>query len=305
MSTQSYDIIGDIHGQAGKLTALLARLGYSEASGPFRHSERRAVFVGDFIDRGPAVRETLQIVRRMVDSGTALAVMGNHELIALEHLYAQQSPGDVTPGRRQFLEAVLRRSLEDFASCPSEWIEALEWFRRLPVFLDLGDLRVVHAAWNEAAIALLDGHRTLEAIPPETLFTRTAVSGTVRTLLYGWQVRHPAPERGLDLETGVATTLRLAWWKRQDAPTYRSLSFPFDIAAPEEPVPADMVAQLPGYPAEAPALFFGHYAQSPDERPWPLAANVACLDYRAAKGGPLVAYRWDGEQVLDPAKFVF
>jgi hypothetical protein len=38
--------------------------------------------------------------------------------------------------------------------------------------------------------------------------------------------------------------------------------------------------------------------------PWPQAGNVACVDYRAAKKGPLVAYRWDGERTLEAKRFV-
>jgi len=38
--------------------------------------------------------------------------------------------------------------------------------------------------------------------------------------------------------------------------------------------------------------------------PEPLAPQVACVDYSAGKGGPLVAYRWDGESVLDTRGFV-
>jgi hypothetical protein len=44
-----FDIIGDIHGQADKLEALLRKLGYREAAGAWRHPERHAIFVGDFI----------------------------------------------------------------------------------------------------------------------------------------------------------------------------------------------------------------------------------------------------------------
>ena len=40
--------------------------------------------------------------------------------------------------------------------------------------------------------------------------------------------------------------------------------------------------------------------------PAPLALNITCLDYSVAKpGGKLVAYRWDGEQILDPGKYVW
>lgn len=79
----SYDPIGDIHGQADKLHALLRTLGYREENGVYRHAERQAIFLGDFIDRGPRQRESVRIARAMVEAGTARAVMGNHEFNAL------------------------------------------------------------------------------------------------------------------------------------------------------------------------------------------------------------------------------
>ena len=78
-----YDLIGDIHGHAEELAALLEMLGYRKSAGVYRHPERQAIFFGDFIDRGPRIRETLEIVRTMVEHGSALAVMGNHEWNAL------------------------------------------------------------------------------------------------------------------------------------------------------------------------------------------------------------------------------
>jgi len=72
-----YDLIGDIHCHADALERLLRQLGYSRQKGVYRHPERQAIFLGDFIDRGPQIRETLEIVRPMVDSGAALSVMGN------------------------------------------------------------------------------------------------------------------------------------------------------------------------------------------------------------------------------------
>jgi hypothetical protein len=57
-----------------------------------------------------------------------------------------------------------------------------------------------------------------------------------------------------------------------------------------------------GYPPDAPPIFFGHYGfVKPAE---PIAPNVACIDLGVARGGPLCAYRWDGEAVLDATKFV-
>ena len=65
----AYDIIGDIHGQAEKLEALLRTLGYRDRGGAWRHEERQVIFVGDFTDRGPAQVRSIDIARRMVDAG--------------------------------------------------------------------------------------------------------------------------------------------------------------------------------------------------------------------------------------------
>lgn len=65
---QKYDIIGDIHGHADPLRALLEKLGYDETDGAYRHPERTVIFMGDFVDRGPKIRETLQIVKAMMNA---------------------------------------------------------------------------------------------------------------------------------------------------------------------------------------------------------------------------------------------
>jgi len=65
---QGYDLVGDIHGHADPLHRLLAKLGYAEIEGIFRHPERKMIFVGDFIDRGPQQREILRIARTMCEA---------------------------------------------------------------------------------------------------------------------------------------------------------------------------------------------------------------------------------------------
>ena len=72
--TLAVDVIGDVHGQFDKLTALLTHLGYRDGSGPWRHPDRIVVFVGDLIDRGPKQLATVELVRAMVDAGTARCV---------------------------------------------------------------------------------------------------------------------------------------------------------------------------------------------------------------------------------------
>lgn len=78
-----FDQIGDIHGHAGALKRLLAKLGYSPEQRVYKHPDRRVIFLGDFIDRGPMIRKTPEIVRLVFNSGPALAVMGKHERSAL------------------------------------------------------------------------------------------------------------------------------------------------------------------------------------------------------------------------------
>ncbi|TAH43995.1 MAG: hypothetical protein EYC69_01290 [Bacteroidetes bacterium] len=80
----NYDIIGDIHGHADELESLLQKLGYKKQGNTYSHYEsRKVIFVGDFIDRGPKIRETLHLVKAMCDAGNAQAVMGNHEFNAI------------------------------------------------------------------------------------------------------------------------------------------------------------------------------------------------------------------------------
>lgn len=153
-----YDIIGDIHGHADTLRALLAKLGYIERNGAYWHPERRVIFVGDFVDRGPKIREALQIVRAMVGKENALAVLGNHEFNALRyHTFVKRKP--LRPHSEKN-EKQHRATLDQLAiPHPEEWADWLAWFKTLPLFLDAGGIRVVHAAWCDASTAVIANRR--------------------------------------------------------------------------------------------------------------------------------------------------
>jgi protein phosphatase len=90
-----FDIIGDVHGCCDELLALLRRLGYGvelAGAGAERRAltsapeGRRAVFVGDLVDRGPNSPDVLRIVMSMVEAGQALCVPGNHDVKFLRWL---------------------------------------------------------------------------------------------------------------------------------------------------------------------------------------------------------------------------
>ena len=83
--TGPFDVIGDVHGCRAELEQLLTTMGYEiERDGAgrpvgARHPDRRAIFVGDLVDRGPDTPGVLRLVMGMVTAGTALCVSGNHE----------------------------------------------------------------------------------------------------------------------------------------------------------------------------------------------------------------------------------
>jgi protein phosphatase len=86
-----FDIIGDVHGCYDELTALLAQIGYKIESGPDGPKAtppdgRKAVFVGDLVDRGTKIPDVLRLVMRMVAEGTALCVPGNHDMKLMKKL---------------------------------------------------------------------------------------------------------------------------------------------------------------------------------------------------------------------------
>jgi predicted MPP superfamily phosphohydrolase len=160
-----FDIIPDIHGQADKLWERLIALGYSQKKGAWRHPdpERVCVFLGDFIDRGPSNGQVIDTVRRMLDAGTAYAVMGNHELNAiLYHTTDPRSlehPDEVVDGLRKRSPKNTRQHqtfLDEFPLGSSKAEELIAWMRTLPLFLEFENFRVVHACWDEARIARLN-----------------------------------------------------------------------------------------------------------------------------------------------------
>jgi len=82
----AYDITGDIHGQADKLEALLRTLGYRDTAGAWRHPERQAIFVCDFLDRGPAQVRPIDIARPPNGSPLVVYLFGAEPELSPERL---------------------------------------------------------------------------------------------------------------------------------------------------------------------------------------------------------------------------
>ncbi|MGB6457948.1 MAG: polynucleotide kinase-phosphatase [Streptosporangiaceae bacterium] len=143
-----FDVIGDVHGCRAELEALLAGLGYvitrdeeGRAVGA-SHAERRAIFLGDLVDRGPDTPGVLRLVMGMIGAGDAFCVQGNHESKLLRAL----------SGRNVQVTHGLAESLAQLTAEPPEFrAAALSFLERLisHYVLDGGRLVVAHAGLIE------------------------------------------------------------------------------------------------------------------------------------------------------------
>jgi hypothetical protein len=286
-----YDLIGDLHGHATELRQLLQKLGYApDAAGTYRHpAGRQVIFLGDFIDRGPHIRETLQVVRGMVDGGAALAVMGNHEYNALGFWAFDPTGGHLRPHRPhhilQHLETIRAFSTKELFA---EWQDYLAWFRTLPLFLELPGLRVVHAR-------LTDDFLLRASRVGSDEFTAIEVT------LKGHETALPGNHHFFDKDGHRRTRVRTAWWRDPAAATYHDYYLEAIEALADQPVDLAALPDASYYQDETP-VFFGHYWLRGEPRI--LTPHSVCLDYSVAKGGELVAYRWHGEAELTPAGLV-
>ena len=302
-----YDVIGDIHGEADKLEALLAKLGYASADGIWRHPARQAVFVGDLIDRGPKQFETVTTVRRMVEAGTARCILGNHEFNAIAWVTPDpQRPGHFLrdhhkPGNRAQHQAFL-----DVVEGTPRQRDITGWFKTLPLWLDLGGVRVVHACWHEESMNVL---RPLLG-PGQTLTAEAIHQGSLEghpvfealeVVCKGPEVPLPAGVSFTDKGGKVRREVRVRWWQ-EDLSTYRKAAIgpPDDMGMiPDVPLPEGWK----GHPYSGVPVLFGHYWFS--GTPAVISPRFACLDFSVARDGPLVAYRWDGERSLSSEKLVW
>lgn len=286
----NYDIIGDIHGHADALERLLQKLGYTRRFGVYSHPEKRqVVFVGDFIDRGPKIRETLHLVRDMILSGNAHAVMGNHEFNAISFHTPHTERGGFF--RDHSLKEITQHveTLEQFRHYDSEWTEFLDWFKTLPLFLEFDHFRVVHACWDDAHIQFL--HQQYKGITDDFLSRsndhsdKTGIYSALEETLKGKEIVLPDGYSFSDKDGNLRHECRIRWWRD---PASREKLKDVLMACPEEIADRKIQDNYYAYTNTKP-VFFGHY--------WlkgiPRIENTkaVCLDYSVAKGGVLVACR--------------
>lgn len=296
------DIIPDIHGQIAKLRAALDALGWRRGPAGWVHSdpERSIVFLGDFIDRGPENRAVIHLVRDLIDSGKARAIMGNHELNALHFHTAHPMTGQPL---RTHSDKNLRQHgsfLAEFPVGARETREALSWMRSLPLFLEEKGFRAVHACWTQRSIDRLRAF-TASGVLSEDQLIRTAdpsdeLFHLAEEITKGPEHRLPEGFSFSDKDGTRRDHIRLKWWNAGARiwPDI-AISVPVLDDLPVAPLPETLMAQT--YPTQERPVFFGHYWLS--GIPVLQGPNALCLDYSAGKDGPLVTYELHlGETLL-------
>jgi protein phosphatase len=176
-----FDVIGDIHGCRAELETLLTELGYTisrdhegRAAGAHR-DDRRAIFVGDLVDRGPDTPGVLRLVMGMVAAGDAFCVPGNHENKLLRALRGRNV--QVTHGLAESL-AQLAAETDEFRADAQRFMDGLISH----YVLDGGRLVVSHAGLTERYQGRASGR-----VREFCLYGQT----TGETDEYGLPVRYP------------------------------------------------------------------------------------------------------------------
>ncbi len=140
-----FDIIGDIHGCHDELLALLTTLGYRSVPDAvaLAHPEgRKAVFLGDLVDRGPKTPQVLRLAMDMVRAGSALCVPGNHDMKLLKKLRGKDVR--ITHGLKESIEQLEREPPEFLTQVAAFLDELVSHY-----VLDDGRLVVAHAGLKE------------------------------------------------------------------------------------------------------------------------------------------------------------
>jgi hypothetical protein len=317
-NTPGLDVIGDVHGMGDLLEKLLIELGYANEGGAWRHDTRRVAFIGDLVDRGKEHAKVLQIARSMCDAGSALIVMGNHEFNAIA--YATRHPTE---------DRYLRPHTEHNNDTHKEFLElkdddreaAIEWFKTMPLWLEVDGLRLVHACWDDDAMRRIGNDPTpcgdLDFMVKATTKPTGGAPGNdqyeaIEILLKGPE-RPVAPNPPFFDGSGKERTqARVRWWDPEATTFETGLIIPDQTKIEKDGKLLEPYQQhsfqpvdppLKPYTSDVPVLF-GHYWE--EGTPTTYGPTSACVDYSAcAERGQLVAYRWcTGDEALSDDRFV-
>ncbi len=317
----TFDIIGDVHGELPALQALGRQLGY-RVDRDWTHPDGRfLIFLGDLVDRGAHSLEVAELVQGLVKERRAVCIMGNHEynLVA----YHLKVPGYEQPKRSN------APTIREIEAAPRRWEVVLNFFRDLPIGIELPDLRIIHACWNQRSLALtkdlLEVPRTDVSSDAEAMDwvqghvrvrSPFAAAGLVaelpgdtvdpngdaphEVLMKGFEVAAPP---FLDNDGKLRERIRAVWWNdaRHLVLTDKPQVFGHYWNAP--PVAGNFAPPHPSGHPNLRAWGADMLTKCPPAGSLPLVGDVACVDFhgitRASRDRACIgALRWPEREIV-------
>lgn len=286
-----YDFIGDVHGKYSELTFLLLEKGYDVFGDSFYSTKRRAIFVGDFVDKGPESLKVLKLVKSMCDSGCAMAVLGNHDWNWIRFNTSNGNGGYL----REHSPDNLKQNKETrmvWKNAPeSEKKEILLWLSKLPFWIKTASFGVIHACWDEKKMDKLqheynvvsfdDYHKILikEGSNSEKI---KQIDKAIDCILCGPEIPLPDDISFIDDSGKIRTKVRLKWWALD-----KTLNLEEAIVKAEDWFEIGKLKHLTQpknifeRKKNQPSIFFGHYALKKMEHN--KMQNFYCLDLQGEK----------------------
>ena len=183
----------------------------------------------------------------------------------------------------------------------------VKWLRTLPMHLNFGDFRIVHAYWNDEYATLIDQHREEGRFRKKTLKLMVdpdhPLSKAVAQSTKGVEFNLPHDLIIKDSTNTRRSSFRIKWWESPENKTFYELSYGNKFRLPDYTIPKQLLFPFKQYQPDEPLVFFGHYCM--DKRNMTPQNNICCVDSCIASGGVLAAYRWNGEKEIKPEHFVY
>jgi predicted kinase len=131
--SQKLDVVGDIHGLYDDMVELLANAGWTVTEGKLVHADpqRKLLFLGDLVDRGPHSVEVLELVKRTVEAGNAQCILGNHENKLVSFVETARKQGIEKWGSYANAETGMKMLKLGTARCD----ELVSFMKRMPAYL--------------------------------------------------------------------------------------------------------------------------------------------------------------------------
>lgn len=134
------DVIGDVHGELEALKKLIFVLGY-DINGNHPQN-RKLVFVGDLVDRGPDSPGVICFVKNILKHNNGQMVLGNHEINVLQHKAKSGSGWYFNQQLHKDKDYLPFKTTDD-----NEKKDIFDFLSSQPIALENEKLRIVHAAW--------------------------------------------------------------------------------------------------------------------------------------------------------------